>query len=230
MPLRFRLIAPLLPLLLIASIATAEPRRHAAVPPVAETSESLIADALRRGEIDADTALMYRVFADFGDPRLPAQFRGTVSSDFDSTSAAEAVARWDSLPPSVQQAIAPFIVPPFQKGSWADKQSALRASSVHANDIALCGDVDTKNWDSVASISGTVRVWWMRIHPEDEQVALALAGKSEGILQQYRGLLGRDPIKDNGSVYPCRGGDAATAAAPSVVNGSLTTPLRAQPP
>jgi len=225
MPLRSRLIAPLLPLLLIASLATAEPRRHAASPPVAETSESLIADALQRGEIDADTALMYGIFADFGDPRLPAQFRGTVTSDFDSTSAAEAVARWDSLSPSVQQAIAPFLIPPFQKGSWADQQSPLRASSVHANDIALCGDVDTKNWDSVASISGTVRVWWMRIHPEDQQVALALAGKSETILGQYRALLGREPIKDNGSVFPCRGGDDAIDVTLADVNHSSTIPF-----
>src|ERR1043166_3049873 len=220
-----------LSLLLIATIAAAStpPRRHAAVPPTAKTSDTLIADALQRGEIDADTALMYRVFADFGDPRLPSRFQGDVPPEFDSTSTAEAVARWDSLPAPVQDAIGPFLVPPFQHGSWADKQTTPHASSVHANDdeiaFAFCGNVNTDDWDSVASISGTVRVWWMRIHPEDEKVALALAGKSEGILQQYRGLLGRDPIKDNGSVYPCRGGDDAIDVALSDVKRSLTTPF-----
>jgi hypothetical protein len=209
MILRTHLILPLLFLATIAAAATPQ-RRHAAVPPVAETSEDLIADAVQHGEIDADTALMYRVFADFGDPRLPDRFKGTVPPDFDSTAAAEAVAQWDSLPASVQEAIAPFLVPPFQKGSWADKQSPLRASSVHANDIAfVCGDVDNANWDSVASITGDVRVWWMRIHPEDERVALALAGQSVTILQQYTTLLGRGVIRDGGSSFPCRGGDDA---------------------
>src|SRR3712207_2454540 len=38
------------------------------------TSEALIPAALKRGEIDDETALLYRVFAAFDDQRLPAKY------------------------------------------------------------------------------------------------------------------------------------------------------------
>src|ERR1043165_1121730 len=110
MILRTHLILPLLFLATIPAAATPQ-RRHAAVPPVAETSEDLIADAVQHGEIDADTALMYRVFADFGDPRLPDRFKGRVPPAFDGPAAAEAVAQGAPLPASVREAIPPSLAP-----------------------------------------------------------------------------------------------------------------------
>ena len=46
------------------------------IPP---TSFQLIDQALARGEITAETALIYKVFAAFGDDRLPSPYRGSAS-------------------------------------------------------------------------------------------------------------------------------------------------------
>lgn len=227
MPLRFRLIASLLPFLLTASIATAAPtiRRRAVTPPTAQSSESLIDAALAKGAIDANTALQYRVFADFGDARLPDAFKGDLPPDTDSTSVAEAAAHWDSLPESVQEAIAPYLIPPFQKGSWANPQSTASSTHPLLNPLQLCGAVDHDDWVSVAATSGKLRIWWQKIHPDDAAVAQDLAADGDLALQQYSGLLGHDVIPDNGSVLPCRGGDDAIDVALADIPRSQTIPF-----
>jgi len=221
MPLPSRLMASLLPFLLTASIASAEIRRHAVSPPAAATSDTLIEDALRKGEIDSQTALMDRVFADTGDARLPDRFHGNVLANTDSTSLAEAVAQWDSLSEATQEAIAPYLIPPFQKGS------AITASRAHTllNPLQLCGPVDTDNWSSVEAQSGRLRVWWNKIHPEDAQVARDLASDGDLALQQYTSLLGDVEIPDGGSILPCRGGDDAIDVALSDIPRSQTVPF-----
>src|SRR5258707_14660713 len=62
----------------MSAMAQDVPKRHRAVhPPAARpTSETLIASALAAGQIDAEAALKYRVYAAFADCRLPSQFRG----------------------------------------------------------------------------------------------------------------------------------------------------------
>lgn len=54
------------------------------LPPQDKTTDELIDKAIADGRIDAETGLRYKVFALFGDARLPAEFRGKappVSSD-----------------------------------------------------------------------------------------------------------------------------------------------------
>ena len=56
-----------------AASASARVTVHA---PTAPSSATLIEAALAQNTIDAEQALTYRVFALFGDPRLPPQFEG----------------------------------------------------------------------------------------------------------------------------------------------------------
>lgn len=79
------------------------------------TSAQKIAAALELGEIDGPTSLLYRVFAMFGDPRLPEKFRG--EPEHDQLSLALAHEQFDELPPAVQEQIAPFLVRPSDPAS-----------------------------------------------------------------------------------------------------------------
>ncbi|HJT16911.1 MAG TPA: DUF6055 domain-containing protein [Thermoanaerobaculia bacterium] len=219
---RPRIVLSLLVILIVPVAVAQNPiRRHAVIPPVATTSVQLIDQALAAGQIDGQTALEYHVFADFNDPRLPAQFRGTVPPQNDSMSVALAEAQWDSLSPQIQQALTPYTLPPFVKGSWESPQSATRIGPL---DISRpCVGVDD-NWLWTESSQGNIRVWWKKSHPEDAASAQGMLNDGEAALSQYEGLLGRNHMPDGGSADPCHGGSDAIDVALDDVNTTETMP------
>ena len=91
-------------------------------------SFELIDRAQERGEINEETALVYNVFATFGDLRLPLRFRGDNSDVIDTLATDEALQRFSSLSETARSTLAPFLVPPVYKGSWYD----LRMQAQHA--------------------------------------------------------------------------------------------------
>lgn len=84
------------------------------------TSFTLIEQARERGEIDDETALVYQVFATFGDERLPIRFRGDDSGVIDSDAVSEATLRFADLSPTTRETLVPFLIPPVYAGSWYD--------------------------------------------------------------------------------------------------------------
>jgi hypothetical protein len=133
---------------MLATGAFAETRRHRAVrpsPAVVPTSEELIARALAAGTITAEQALTYRVFASFGDCRLPAQFRGD-DSEMDTTFALdEVVATFNTLSPAAQTILRPYLREPYDSGGWVETQQAACGSGKTApvdtrlKDITISG-------------------------------------------------------------------------------------------
>lgn len=83
-------------------------------------SFELIDQAQERGELDDETALVYSVFATFGDLRLPARFRGDNSDVIDTLATTEALQRLSSLSETARATLAPFLVPPVYRNSWYD--------------------------------------------------------------------------------------------------------------
>lgn len=71
--------------------------------------ESLISAALAAGELDEETALLYRVYSLYGDERLPHAYRSTVTETLDGGVMCEVVARWDALSQSTREKLAPFL-------------------------------------------------------------------------------------------------------------------------
>ena len=82
----------------------------------------LIERARERGEINAETALIYKVFAVFGDTRLPSRLRGDDRGVMDSNAVAEATQRFETLTPATRQILVPFLIPPVYVGSWYDRR------------------------------------------------------------------------------------------------------------
>lgn len=96
---------------------------------VLPSSVSLIGAAVASGTLDSGTAVLYRLYAFFGDPRLPEQYRGGWSDDdlaFD-------VARqqFDELPVETQALVLPFLVRPTSPRSNLSAQptTALLAAA-----------------------------------------------------------------------------------------------------
>ena len=90
-------------------------------PPDAKSSERLIGDAQATGAIDAETALLYRVFSAFDQTRLPAQYRGPIGRNYCATVLmSEVTSQLAALSPSTQAQLKPYLLPAFVEGSWLD--------------------------------------------------------------------------------------------------------------
>lgn len=80
--------------------------------PLPPTTFALIDQALAGGVIDAETALVYKVYSEFNDARLPQQYRGRDDQFFEATATKEARRLFDTLAPAAQQILAPLLAFP----------------------------------------------------------------------------------------------------------------------
>ncbi len=79
-----------------------------------------IDQALTNQEIDSETALLYKVYAVFGDERLPEEFYVQRPFRNGTEIMKELNNRWDRLSPDTQALLAPFRKRPDEAGSWMD--------------------------------------------------------------------------------------------------------------
>ena len=91
------------------------------------TTEALIAAALAQKKIDAEHALMYRIFALFGDERLPTEFDGAPSTGSNHLVLREMTTTIGTLSPATQEVLRPFMVPPIYPASWFAQRLGLTA-------------------------------------------------------------------------------------------------------
>ena len=84
------------------------------------TTDQLIEQARLAGTISDELAFVYLVYAAFGAPELPANYRGRAADRIDGPVRLEINARWNSLSASARAAILPFTMPPIYAGSWGD--------------------------------------------------------------------------------------------------------------
>jgi hypothetical protein len=184
-------------------------------PGVSPSSDELIDAARERGEIDAETALIYHVFVAFGDPRLPAKYHGDDSQPSEREIIGELAARFNQLSPQAKATLEPFTVPPYHTGSWWDlrQNHTLAATAAIAPAELRCGQngkVDDPLWNQwhyVDSAGGAVRIWWQARYSNDEAKARNYARIVDGIWLELATLMRRQPLSDQGDTTTCRGGD-----------------------
>lgn len=164
-------------------------------PPDDLTSFQLIDAALLAGEIDSDTALAYKVFATFADPRLPEEYLGDDSGRDGTLLMAELARRLDSLPPDLRTDLAPFLLPPAQTGSWYER--------THANALSP----EQLTWGTLTTQNDKVKVWWATQRPADAARAEKFVAELDArIWPSLTGLM-REPLPDCGEACPQGGGD-----------------------
>lgn len=190
-------------------------------PPPSETSDALIEKALAEGRIDQETALRYRVFAEFGDPRLPAEFRGAPLGVTDTRTLDEVAQQWDQLSAPTREALEPFFIPPFNPGSWYEPASpaARRARALSAaaapgdQDSDLCENTapNMNRWGYVTAVGGKVRVWYENTLAGQQAKAISVAEYLDSGAWTKVISVFREPKPDGGDLegLRCRGFDPA---------------------
>lgn len=189
-----------IPLLTAALVAILAACAAPAPPPSAQISQAnsyeLLNEALARAEIDDEQALVYKIFASFNDPQLPAQYKGDDAELHDGLVVAETLARWDELAPETQAIIAPFTLWPGEPGSWLQLRVAERPLAL-AEAIALPPV-------PILPVEGSsnVRAWYRQDRPGDLALAQAIIGQVDGeIWPKLTGLMG-PPLSDLGLGNP----------------------------
>jgi len=184
----------------VRTMATGQRRRAVGPPTKLLSSFGLIDKALAAGTINAEQALTYKVFADFGDSRLPAAFRGDDTDVITVDSPGLAAEQWATLSPATQDLIGPYLVPAFYEGSWWDLRRA-GATSIHPlGEGCKPWEIDTCNiladWTYVAG--SHVRVWYDKRYPADSSVASDLVHEVDvKIWPELIKVMNREPILDH---------------------------------
>lgn len=166
------------------------------------TSYELIEAALEAGEIDADTALTYKVYVVFADTRLPPKYRGNDSQLFESDVMSEVLGEWETLSAATQSLLAPFLLPPYAQGSWLELQEAAAsgAGASAAKSAAI-------QWQTFPTANGQVKVWAQTRYAGDVAKAQTIAEAIDAkIWNALVGLMGKAPTSDAGITDP-NGGD-----------------------
>lgn len=198
------------------------------------SGDALIAQALAQNTIDAEQALTYRVYALFGDERLPPQFVGAPSEGPDHVLLRQLSTTIDALSPATQTLLRPFLVPPIYAQSWfaqrlgpappaqasaAQQASAQQASALQAGTTKRTRFDTTVNCEQSRIPNAYTRVstahfniYYVKLGDpaydagSDAAVAL-IASVIEEVYHADTALLARFPLADTGEA--CNGGDGA---------------------
>ena len=185
------------------------------------SSETLIAQALAGGRITAEQALSYRVFALFGDPRLPAELDGAPSELADHLLMREVSGRLPTLSQTTQDMLRPFMIPPTYPESWFAQQARPTVAALSAN-VKKRADLTINCFFGQAQLGALRRsTAHFNVHtvfgddllrgdddkPTAETVSEFIASVIEDVYQSETSLFKRFPLPDTNE--PCNGGDGA---------------------
>jgi hypothetical protein len=211
-----------------SSAALAQRAAPAESPP-SKTSYQLIDDALAANRINAETAHKYRVFAAFGDSRLPASYRGRhvgFEVPHDVLKVADLLSTFSQ---QTQMELAPFFMRPDEPGSWitlstvsdqapepgdgpfdevrlsrahGPNPEGSRGRSLSPTTRAVAG------WQSFTAANGKAKVWAQDRYPGDAAKAQALAEElTRHIWKTLNDLMDPEPASDANLQH--NGGDGA---------------------
>ena len=169
-------------------------------PTPSDTAFELIDQALTAGEIDAETALIYRVFHVYDDDRLPEAYRGAANRFRDTQLNADIYEVYDTLSEEGRAVLDPFLIPPAAEGSWLDLRQVGGGGGVGA------GGGGGIEWQTIVSPSGRVKVWSQTRYAGDDAKAATIAGAIDGIWDKLTAYMNREPVSD-GDVTAPNGGD-----------------------
>jgi hypothetical protein len=182
--------------------ASSDTRIEITVTPV--TSRSLIEAAVEAGDLTPEQGLVDRVFAAFGDRRLPAAYRGDDNEVADDSVMREAGRLWPTLSDTARTTLAPFFVPPAARSSWANLPGAgATATPAGTQDTAPTDPCDSDQlkgdqWKNVRTADGKVRIWWFDDPktPWNQQAALFMSRQIPPMWKAFKDLMGREPPSD----------------------------------
>ena len=166
-------------------------------------SGDLIRAALDAGTLTPEQALIYAMYAEYEDPRVPAQFLGDDAGLIEGTAHEKvldyiATVGLANVSQATLDALKPFFIPAHQEGSYqraslgAHDKTAARATAPQG---AKAG------WTAVAGTN--VVVWYetSRATSDAANAAMLVAEFDNRIWPMLTGLMGRTPKSDLGSKF-----------------------------
>jgi hypothetical protein len=184
------------------------------------TSDELIDAAQTAGTITAEDALIYKVFSDFGDTRLPAQYRGDNIGFIEGDAQHQVVAYIDkvginNVSAATLDTLRPFFVPAYYEGSWWNQKNPTATKAIAAPGAVTsapsnpnCRVWDSLNggscsllaeWKSVAGVN--VVVWYLAANETSDapKAAMLVQEYDSTIWPKLTTLMDRKPISDLGT-------------------------------
>ncbi|MHB1134467.1 MAG: hypothetical protein ACYC4L_19010 [Chloroflexota bacterium] len=190
-----------------ASTVTATPAQAQSERP--PSSAGLLDQAVEKGTLDREAALVYKVFAAFGDERLPSAYRGDDSLRGSADALEEAAQSFDRLSPKAQEQLAPFLLPPSAPGSWLQlgQGMASAGSGATTHQVSWGAAAPAVEWGTVITANDRVKVWYQKRYPGDDLKAQGVARAIDAtIWNKLANLMGRTPLPDGG--FANNGGDS----------------------
>ena len=188
-----------------------------------QNSPEKIDQAFSDGSIDLETALLYKIYAVFGDDRLPEVYQSTIPFRNSTSFVREMNQRWDSLSDETKTLLAPYRKRPDEEGSWMNLRYESVARSTQASWIVPHAHAERASAYSnfLISADGKVKIWYPNVSGSmkniyapgtsvvDANTGKAIAKRIKGFLDQdkiisrYETLLGKKLMSDGS-----RGGDS----------------------
>ncbi len=157
------------------------------------SSFDLIDQAIAAKQITAEQGLIYKVFAQFSDSRLPAQFVGTGpgrGGDMIMEQVADQ-AQAGTLSASAIQTLTPFFVPPDDSRSWYYLSTRMGAKAAGPR-------ASPASWTPVPAAGGKIRIFYFSDNASDAAKANDLAAEFTGLIyNKLTKLMGQEPIPNS---------------------------------
>ena len=169
-----------------------------AEPDPARTSAALIAADRAGGRLSQEQALTYRVFALFGDPRLPSRYRGDAGGGGDHLALREVADTWRTLSKAARRALSRYMLPPAAKGSWYQRAKGSTASAAQYQETPDECESESfrKEWNSKSAGGGKVKIHWPKDRPQAAAMAADLAQAAHLAYGHHKRVMGREPLSD----------------------------------
>ena len=158
--------------------------------------------------------LLLEAYAAYGDPRLPAEYRGSAPlPSIHNPLLDDVVAAWPSLEAVDRDRLIPWLLPPYVAGSaWdSDPTSTSTAPMANLGAASLLPKFDCKGlslfWSHKTTPSGRIKVWWLSADKKMETFTAVVLATADDAWNKVASILGRAPPGDGGGF--CDGFDNA---------------------
>jgi hypothetical protein len=161
----------------------------------ARTSAALIAADLEAKKLSPEQALAYRVYALFGDSRLPPRYAGDAGAGADHLALREAADAWTTLSKATRRALARYMLPPAAAGSWYQRAKAGTAQYQQTPEECVTKRYQ-KEWNTKSSAGGRVKIHWPKDRSQAAPMAADLAQAAHLAYGHHKRVMGRQPLSD----------------------------------